>query len=396
MKGVRVGDIAEQLRGVTFAKGDASATPVAGSVPVLTAGNIQNGQLVLDGLTYVPAAMIRDQQRVRKDDVLICASSGSLSVVGKAARSRGDFDGGFGAFLKVLRPGPAVDPGYFSHFFQTPAYRRRVSSMAAGANINNLKKEHLDDLEIPLPSLNEQRRIAAILDHADVLRAKRREVLAYLDALTQSIFHDMFGEVRERVRFSSLVGEFRYGTSMKAGKSGCPTLRIPNVIGGILNTDEIKTVDVTKSEFDRLRLREGDLLFVRSNGNPNNVGRCAVFDAATVHELGWPVDRWIFASYLIRARLTKNQHPTYIAAYLASRTGRRHLRERSKTSAGQYNINIDGLGSVEVPAAPPLLQNEFARRVDAVNTQRRAELVAQAVDNELFASLQGRAFRGDL
>ncbi|MBK6865073.1 MAG: restriction endonuclease subunit S [Ideonella sp.] len=96
----------------------------------------------------------------------------------------------------ACRPSPndKVDAGYLAQFFKTPSYRRTISSLAAGANINNLKSEHLDDLLIPLPPFPEQRRIAAILDQADALRAKRREALAQLDSLTQSIFIEMFGD----------------------------------------------------------------------------------------------------------------------------------------------------------------------------------------------------------
>jgi len=133
---------------------------------------------------------------------------------------------------------------------------------------------------VHLPSLPEQRRIATILDHADALRAKRRQVLARLNTLTQSIFHDMFGDIREHLSFGASVEEFRYGTSNKSGQSGRPTLRIPNVIGGALITEEITTVDVPNAELERLRLQQGDLLIVRSNGNPDNVGRCAVFDSS--------------------------------------------------------------------------------------------------------------------
>ena len=87
-----------------------------------------------------------------------------------------------------------LTPTTCGHYFKTSSYRRFVSQLASGANINNLKKEHLDNLLIPLPPLDQQKRIAAILDAADALRAKRREALAELDTLLQSTFLDMFGD----------------------------------------------------------------------------------------------------------------------------------------------------------------------------------------------------------
>lgn len=215
----RIADIAEQLRGVTFGKGDAVPTPRDGYVPVLTASNIRDGRIVTDELTYVPVAKVGDKQMVRENDVVVCASSGSLSVVGKAARSHGDFVGGFGAFLKVLRPGPEVDPSYFAHFFQTSEYRREVSRLAAGANINNLKNEHLSELSMPLPPLAEQRRIATILDKTDVLRNHRRRAIASLQDLARAVFFDMFGDPRNNTR-GWPTNDF--ATTMRDATAGSP------------------------------------------------------------------------------------------------------------------------------------------------------------------------------
>jgi type I restriction enzyme S subunit len=191
---VKVGELAEQVRGVSYGKGDASDSPQTGYLPVLRAGNITDDGLVFDDLVFVPKGRVSEKQKVRHHDVVVAASSGSLDVVGKAAPALADFDGGFGAFCKVLRPNAKVHAGYFAHFFKTLDYRRRVSALAAGANINNLRNEHLDDMEIPLPPLAEQRRIAEVLDRAEALRAKRRAALAQLDSLTQSLFLDLFGD----------------------------------------------------------------------------------------------------------------------------------------------------------------------------------------------------------
>lgn len=144
----RVGDLAEQVRGVTYGKEDASPIPLPGYLPVLRAGNITDEGLVFSDLVFVPAKRISDKQKIRRHDVLVAASSGSLDVVGKTAPSLSDFDGGFGAFCKVLRPSAKVHPAYFAQFFKTQDYRRRVSALAAGANINNLRNEHLDEMRI--------------------------------------------------------------------------------------------------------------------------------------------------------------------------------------------------------------------------------------------------------
>ncbi len=358
-------------------------TPKDMKRPVIGSSEIT---LTSDGVKNSPAKIIPPSA------VLVVVRSGVLKHTLPIARTSQPV--AINQDMKALIPTRRIEAAYLARLLK--ALQPRVLTWVRATTADNFPIDKLLDLEITLPPIAEQRRIAAILDHADALRAKRRQVLAHLDALTQSIFHHMFGGIRQHLRLDALVREFRYGTSNKSGDAGYPTLRIPNIVGGVLDTKELKTVKVTQQELDRLRLIDGDLLFVRSNGNPENVGRAAVFDSRAVHDLGWRDADWIYASYLIRARPAENQQPTFLASYLASPSGRRQLRERSKTSAGQYNINIAGLGSIEIPAAPIQLQREFARRLHAVAIPRNGTLVAQSAENELFASLQSRAFRGEL
>ena len=263
-----------------------------------------------------------------------------------------------------------------------------------------LNKAKLLTLQIPLPPLEEQRRIAAILDQAETLRTQRRTALALLDSLTQSLFLDMFGDALasdERTPMGELVSEFRYGTSEKSGNAGFPTLRIPNVASGSLDLSELKTVSVEAAEFERLRLLCGDLLFVRTNGNPDYVGRCAVFEPTDVENSGFDSSEFIYASYLIRARLKGSDiSPFVLQHYLSEGEGRRALRARCKTSAGQYNINTEGLGAIPIPRLPLPLQQTFATRIASIEALKATHRRALAALDALFASLQQRAFTGAL
>ena len=191
---VTIGSISEQIRGVSYSKTDASDIRLEGYLPILRAGNITESGLTFDDSVFVPSGKISNTQKIKKNDILIAASSGSLSVVGKAARALDDFNGGFGAFCKVLRPNAKVDPAYFANYFFTSEYRRKISSVAAGANINNLRNSDIDDLEIPLPPLAEQKRLAAILDKADAIRRKRQQAIELADEFLRSVFLDMFGD----------------------------------------------------------------------------------------------------------------------------------------------------------------------------------------------------------
>ncbi|AUM73913.1 restriction endonuclease subunit S [Paracoccus jeotgali] len=192
---VPLGEISQQIRGVTYSKADVRAEVIDDYEMLLRANNITDDGIVLEDVVYVPSAKVSRKQMLLEHDVVIAASSGSLKVVGKSAPFGGGLRVTFGAFCKAIRPDTSkVDPRYFSHAFRTADYRRHVERRAAGANINNLRNEDIDEYQIPLPPLEEQRRIAGILDAADALRRRRREALALLDTLPGAIFAKMFGD----------------------------------------------------------------------------------------------------------------------------------------------------------------------------------------------------------
>jgi type I restriction enzyme S subunit len=208
-----------------------------------------------------------------------------------------------------IRASRLLSPRYLWHWLTS--VEAELASKGKGATFKQVNRNDIGELSIPMPPLAEQERIAEILDQAESLRGQRRQAIALFDELTQSVFLDMFGDpasnpmgwpVRE---FATLVHEFRYGTSNKSSRDGLPALRIPNVVGGKLDLNDLKLVPVTEAEEGRLRLKDGDLLFVRSNGNPAYVGRCAVFSERQVRETGYPSHKFIYASYLIRARLNR-------------------------------------------------------------------------------------------
>ena len=314
-----------------------------------------------------------------------------------------DFTGICSTDILPILPGSNLERRFLCYFLRQPSMVDYANSRAAGANLPRLSPSALAGFEIPLPPLAEQRRIAEVLDRAEALRAKRRAALAQLDSLTQSLFLDLFGDPKANPKgwpiktLGDLVAEFRYGSSNKSANQGKPALRIPNVAGGTIDLTNLKLVPVDVAEFERLRLRDGDLLFVRTNGNPDFVGRCAVFDSKAAATSGFAGNEFIFASYLIRARLTAtNIAPVFLREYLLGDEGRRQLRSRSKTSAGQFNINTESLGAIPVPLPPTTLQREFARRVRAVEALKTAQRASLAELDALFATLQHRAFRGEL
>lgn len=158
-----VGGVAHFVRGVTYSKEHAKNAPAPGLVGILRATNIGDG-LNFDDLVFVPERFVSDEQIVRDGDVVIAMSSGSKSVVGKAAIARSPQRCGFGAFCGVIRPSQAITPSLLANYFQTKAYRNAVSEVSKGSNINNLKAGHILERPLPIPPAVEQRRIASKID----------------------------------------------------------------------------------------------------------------------------------------------------------------------------------------------------------------------------------------
>jgi type I restriction enzyme S subunit len=366
---VALAEIADQVRGVSYGKADVVDRPAEGFVPVLRANNITDHGLSFDDLVYVRANKISAKQQVKSGDIVIAASSGSISVVGKAAQAEGDLGMGFGAFCKVVRPSPKVHARYIGHYFTTQEYRKRMSALAAGANINNLKNEHIDEIEIRLPPLDEQKRIAAILDQADELRCKRQLAINRLNQLGQAIFHEMFGDPKMNPhRFPTIAlgdlikvssGSGLIGSDQKGGEYP--------VYGG----------NGVNGWHDDYTVPAGTIV----------IGRVGVYCGA-VHV----TDRssWVTDNALVVA-LKQPVNQTYLAAALKIAD----LNQYAGRSA-QPLVSGSRIYPIEILKPPNDKQEQYESRIKRFELTRADYSAALQTSNKLFSALQNRAFQGEL
>ncbi len=258
----------------------------------------------------------------------------------------------------------------------------------------HMTKAGMEAWEVDLPPLDEQKRIAAILDKADALRAKRRHAIALLDSLTQSIFLEMFGDPASNAkgwdicRIGDLLESANYGSSGKAGQVGrFPILRMGNItVDGRIDTSDLKYIDLSDREVPKYTVHRGDLLFNRTN-SADLVGKTAVFDLDEVYA---------FAGYLVRARTNDRATPEYIASFLNSAYGKGLLRGMAKSIVGMANINAKEMQNISIPTPPKTLQQQFSEKLRGLAEMRQRVLPSAAVAETLFTSLQHRAFSGQL
>ena len=289
-----------------------------------------------------------------------------------------------------------LDAGYLVHFLRTK--EDHFSRYARGATIKGITRQVVADLVIPLPPLEEQRRIAAILDRAETLRTQRRTALALLDSLTQSLFLDMFGDPVANPKGWSMstigdLAEVQGGLQVTSARKNLPVevpyLRVANVYRGVLDLSEIKTIRATPAEIQRTTLVKDDLLVVEGHGNPNEIGRAALWNGE--------IEQCVHQNHLIRARFDCTKvEPVFASEYVNSPGGRQHLLRAGKSTSGLNTISVSNVRETPIALPPLPLQQTFATRIAAIEALKATHRRALAALDELFASLQQRAFTGAL
>ena len=193
MDKTKVKCLAKQIRGVSYKPEDIHDSLDDNSVILLRANNIDDGKINLDDVVYVDKSKVSDEQYLQEGDVLICASSGSRKLVGKAASVHFALQCTFGAFCKVVRPHTDV-ADYLGIYFQSDTYRRQISEVALGANINNIRNEHIDCLELPVYDFEQSQGMVKKIRLLQNIMDNRKDELSKLDELIKSRFIEMFGD----------------------------------------------------------------------------------------------------------------------------------------------------------------------------------------------------------
>ncbi|WOB69189.1 restriction endonuclease subunit S [Microcystis aeruginosa] len=268
-----------------------------------------------------------------------------------------------------------------------------------GVTQQNISKSIVEKLEIPLPPLEEQRRIAAILDKADGVRRKRKEAIRLTEELLKSTFLEMFGdpvtnpkgwEVRE---LGDCVKDIESGWSPKcdtrqAEPEEWGVLKLGAVTYGHFNPDENKAMlpdDVPRQE---LEIKTGDLLVTRKN-TYELVGASA-FVQMTRPKLMLP-------DLIFRLRLIDGIDPVYVWQTLSQKTMRLKLSGLAGGTAGSMpNISKARLRTLPFPVPPQLLQLKYREIFNQFWLKKEHQKESEEISENLFNSLLQRAFRGEL
>ncbi|KAB3521029.1 hypothetical protein F8377_07385 [Corynebacterium zhongnanshanii] len=383
---VKLGDVADFVRGVTFKKQDAMTNPADDTVPILRAGNISGGSVNFGDLLYLPSALVSDKQLLRNNDIVVVMSSGSLQVLGKSGRYAPDAGlHSFGAFLCAVRPDDSlVDPSFVFHYLQSAEFMRFVQRTGKGANINNLRMSELMDSVFPLPPLEEQHRIADILDRVAAVEAK---VAAQKNALAT-----LLGPVLA----SASRGAYkkRLEEIARVGTGATPSRKIPGNFSG--NIPWVKTTEVNGRAIARTEEHISSEALQNTSCKLNRIGSSIVAmygQGATRGRAGMLMVE--AATNQACAVISPHQQADDYYVFKCLVNSYEDLRGLGRGGT-QPNLNLSLVKSFEIPfpqAEDRSRATEFLQCADDIENQlgRTLQLIS-----ELKNALATRAFQGEL
>lgn len=378
---------------VEFIRDGTHGSPVRteGGIPVLSAMNVKNGVLNLDTDRFTS----EDEYQAFSRRVSLIAGDVLLTIVGtigRAAVVKSIAPWVFQRSVAIIRPkSDKLESSFLYHVtqsidFQTQLDRASNKSSQAGVYLGKL-----GEVLIPLPPLPEQRRIAAILDKADALRTKRQEALAQLDRLAQSIFVEMFGDL-----FTNSNGfpisrlgdccDVRDGThdSPSYVAEGYPLVTSKNVRDGKIDLSDVNFI--SEADYNEINRRSkvdiGDILMpmIGTIGNP----------VLVEEEPSFAIKNMALIKFKPNSPCRE-----LVLQFLRSDCFDRLVASKNKGGTQKF-LALGEIRGLPLPVPPAASQAEFSKRIHAINRKRtRYEDALDGTDG-LFASLQNRAFRGEL
>ncbi len=257
-----------------------------------------DGRLSISDAPRIPQSVVpANKMRFEIGDILF-NNTNSVELVGKSAVFSNALEASFSNHMTRIRINQRhAEPGYV-HAFLRHLYGRRFFQDRATRWVSQAAfgTAQLKALEIPLPPLDEQRRIVGLLDRAAEIRRRADAARAKARAIIPALFLDTFGDpaknprgwqVAELAKHADVQGGVQVSAKRATLPVELPYLRVANVMRGRLDLSEIKLIRVTASEGHRTNLVRGDVLVVEGHGNPNEIGRAAVWDgsiAGCIHQ----------------------------------------------------------------------------------------------------------------
>jgi type I restriction enzyme S subunit len=373
---------------------------VSEGYPLVTSKNLKPDGIDFSTISYISEKdhlEISKRSRVDRNDILFAM----IGTIGNPVLV--DIDTEFSiknvALFKFANS--PIDPRYFRYLLKTRIIERQLDFEERGGTQKFVSLKVLRNMKIPYPPLEEQRRIAAILDKADGVRRKRQEAIRLTEELLKSTFLEMFGDPVtnpkgwRKISLGELLAEpLQNGAYFPKERyveapDGVEMVHMSDAFYNFVERGNLKRVQVTSEEFEKYKLIPNDVLIARRSLNYEGSAKPCL-----ISETAQPL---IFESSLIRVRLNAEVIDSFFFfSYMLEPRARSAYVFPNVTKSTISGINQAGLKRISVLAPPMSIQKKYRDIYETIlGTQSNYQKDYENIDN-LFNSLLQRAFRGEL
>jgi type I restriction enzyme S subunit len=339
-------------------------------------------------------------KRFSKGDVLFGRRRAYLK---KAAQAT--FSGICSGDITVFRAKECLLPELLPFVVQNEKFFDFAIKHSAGGLSPRVKFKDLANYEFLLPPKGQQAQLAELLWAMDevvesitrtlellniafcscreyeILKKGHTSLLTYNSRLKEEV-----NEQLQFLRLKDLLTDIRYGTSKKGNscKNGVPVLGIPNVVNETISLDNLNYAELERKELESCKLVPGDIIIVRTNGNPDYTGKSALYNIDGGHA---------FASYLIKISVDNDIiNPEFLVRFLQTKTARRYFKRHATSTAGNYNINTETIKAISIPVYPKERQMEIVTKLKAIelnlegmsNCLSKSKFLQKSLINQVF------------
>lgn len=348
---------------------------ISGGIPITRIETLANDTFNRDKMGY---AGIHDKKKyteyILQDGDILMSHINSMAYLGRAVMYKMQKNECIIPGMNLLRLKANrnfILPEYAEYYFKSNTFKKYINKIAK-KSVNQASFSIADLKSIPLflPNMVEQKKIYNTLNRIDSIILLKNQQLKKLDLLTKALFVEMFGDPMLnskkwlKLPFHEVIKYANNGMSRRGNdKNGSIVLRLTELQKGYIDYANPNKILLTDNEKEKYILFNNDLLFARVNGNPMNVGRCAEFSI-----IDEPV---YYNDHIIRVRVdTKKLNSCFANILFNSKYGKKELSNKIKTSAGQYTISQDGIGSVQIILPPIKLQEKFAESIKQIDKHK--------------------------
>jgi type I restriction enzyme, S subunit len=259
---------------------------------------------------------------------------------------------GIGRGLSAIKPNHTVSTNFVLYLIKSKEHE--LKKRGSGVTFSAITKPNLFSLPVKIPT--EKKECDLIVEEIDTqftrldatvksLKTIKKKLDVYRNSVLNAAFlgHLTDSTIYKKENINNILDDIRYGTSKKCNldQKKTPVLRIPNVVNGFIDCSELKYCQFSDDEFNNLKLKEGDILVIRSNGSKNLVGRSAIVSKE--------FKNYCYAGYLIRLRLKKEiVIPSFFNYFFQSGFIRLQIEKKAKSTSGVNNVNAKEIGAMTI------------------------------------------------